>query len=159
MVSWSKWYHHVLGNPDSIDAVIEACTWYEREIEEAVKELETDGVNIEALELKIPGLLAHRFNQLQEIEGIFKVVEHREDILKSKHFRNFTEHYARTLSDRTAEKYAEGMTDVNEWRACRLHVSHIRNLYLGYMKGLESLNFRISDVVKLRIAGIEDSTL
>jgi hypothetical protein len=38
-------------------------------------------------------------------------------------------------------------------------VAHVRNRYLGLMKGLETKNWQISNIIKLRAIGIENTQL
>jgi len=35
----------------------------------------------------------------------------------------------------------------------------VRNKYLGLMKAIDSKQFQINNIVKLRVAGMEDTTL
>jgi hypothetical protein len=66
------------------------------------------------------------------------------------------EAYARTLTSRDAEKYAEAEDEVIDMETIINEVALLRNKWLGVMKGIESKNFMLGHVVRLRTAGMED---
>jgi hypothetical protein len=66
------------------------------------------------------------------------------------------EAYARALTSRDAEKYVDGEDEVIDFETIINEVALLRNKWLGVMKGLESKNFMLGHVVRLRTAGMED---
>jgi hypothetical protein len=66
------------------------------------------------------------------------------------------ESYQRALSSRDAEKYVDGEDEVVDFETIINEVALLRNKWLGVMKGLESKNFMLGHVVRLRTAGMED---
>ena len=60
------------------------------------------------------------------------------------------------MTSRDAEKYAEAEDEVVDFETIINEVALLRNKWLGVMKGLESKNFMIGHVVRLRTAGMED---
>ena len=72
---------------------------------------------------------------------------------------SYLEGYNRVLSSRDAEKYVDGEQEVVDYEIMINEVSLIRNKFLGILKGLESKNFMLGHVVRLRAAGMEDITL
>jgi hypothetical protein len=69
------------------------------------------------------------------------------------------EAYARVLTSRDAEKYVDGEDEVCDQEAIINEIALCRNKFMGVMKGLESKNFMLGHVVRLRAAGMEDITL
>jgi hypothetical protein len=63
------------------------------------------------------------------------------------------------LTSRDAEKYVDGDKDVVEWQLLINEFAMVRNKYLGLMKAVDSKQFQINNIVKLRVAGMEDTTL
>ena len=53
----------------------------------------------------MPGIVEHRFNQLQEVEAILEFLNIQLRKKRSEMFRKYTESYNRALSDRSAEIY------------------------------------------------------
>ena len=53
----------------------------------------------------------------------------------------------------------EGEDEVIDFETIINSVAFLRNQYLGLIKGLESKNFMLGHVVRLRAAGMEDITL
>ena len=67
--------------------------------------------------------------------------------------------YNRSLTSREAEKYVDGEDEVIDYETIINDVALIRNKWLGIMKGLESKNFQLGHITKLRVAGMEDVVL
>jgi hypothetical protein len=146
------WYSKVvadLGNtPDFI-------AHYERELEDARRDIRIGGLvekNISAL----PGITEHRFNQLQEIEAILNHLNIQLRKIRRKHFQKYLEGYARALTSRDAEKYVDGEDEVIDFETIINEVALLRNRWLGIMKAMESKNFMLGHIVRLRAAGMED---
>jgi hypothetical protein len=79
--------------------------------------------------------------------------------IRRKHFQNYLEKYAKALSSRDAEKYADGEQEVVEYEEIVNEVALVRNQYLGIIKALESKNWTLSNIVKLRVSGLEDASI
>jgi hypothetical protein len=146
------WYSRVvadLGNtPDFI-------AHYERELEDARRDIRIGGLvekNISAL----PGITEHRFNQLQEIEAILNHLNIQLRKIRRKHFQKYLEGYARALTSRDAEKYVDGEDEVIDFETIINEVALLRNRWLGIMKAMESKNFMLGHIVRLKCAGMED---
>ena len=104
----------------------------------------------------LPGLVAHRFNQLQEIEGILEYLNIELRRLRSKTFKKYLENYQRALSSRDVEKYVEGEADVVDMEKIINEFALLRNQWLGIIKGLDIKQWQLSNIIKLRTAGMED---
>ena len=78
--------------------------------------------------------------------------------IRSKHFKTYNEHYARTLSSRDIEKYIDGEVDVVDGSILLNSVVLLRNKFAGY-KALDSKQYQISNIVKLKVAGLDDSDI
>lgn len=138
---------------------IPSCiSYYEAELASAKYETSVKG-NLEKNLSNLPGITEHRFNQLQEIEAILNYLNIQLRKIKRKHFQKYLESYARALTSRDAEKYTEGEDEVVDFETIINSVALIRNNYLGLLKGLESKNFMLGHVVRLRAAGLEDVSI
>lgn len=151
----STWYRRVTGNlgelPDSI-------AYFESQLSDARIETSIKG-NLEANSRLMPGVVEHRFNQLQEVEAILEFLNIQLKKKRSEMFKKYTEAYNRALSDRSADKYVDGDEEVIEWQILVNEFAMIRNKYLGLMKALDAKQFQINNIVKLRVAGMEDITM
>ena len=67
--------------------------------------------------------------------------------------------YNRALTSRDAEKYAEAEDEVIDMETIVNEVALMRNTWLGVMKGLESKNFMLGHITRLRTAGMEDASI
>jgi hypothetical protein len=151
----SDWYRRVSSN---IEELPNAISYYEAEIQSAKIETSIKG-NLEMNSRLMPGIVEHRFNQLQEIEAILEWLNVQLRKTKTKVFKKFLEGYNKALSSRDASTYADGDSEVVEWQLLINEFAMIRNKYLGLMKAIDSKQFQINNIVKLRVAGMEDTTL
>jgi hypothetical protein len=151
----SNWYRTVTTD---LSKLPDAIAWYEEQLMEARKEVSLKG-NLEMNSRLMPGVVEFRFNQLQEIEALLEWLNIQLRKKRSETFKKFTEAYNRALTSRDAEKYVDGDKDVVEWQLLINEFSMVRNKYLGLMKAIDSKQFQINNIVKLRVAGMEDTTL
>ena len=149
------WYNKVVANLAEIPAFI---SFYEGELSQAKGEIIIRG-NVEKSVSNLPGVTEHRFNQLQEIEAVLNFLNIQLRKIRRKHFQKYLEAYARALTSRDAEKYVDGEDEVIDFETIINEVALLRNKWLGIMKGLESKNFMIGHVVRLRTAGMEDISI
>lgn len=148
----STWYTRVSQDMSQIPAFIE---YYEAELDRARADVKVSG-NVEKNISALPGITEHRFNQLQEIEAILNHLNIQLRQIRRKHFQKYLEHYARALNSRDAEKYVDGEPEVIDYETIINEVALLRNRWLGIMKGLDSKQWQMSSIVKLRVAGMED---
>ena len=146
------WYSRVVAG---LDAIPEFIAHYDRELEEAKRECKIGGL-VERNIKELPGHTEHRFNQLQEIEAVLQYLNIQLRKIRRKHFQKYLEAYARALTSRDAEKYVDGEDEVIDFETIINEVALLRNRWLGIMKALESKNFMLGHIVRLRAAGMED---
>jgi hypothetical protein len=146
------WYNKIVADLGEMPNFI---GYYEKELNIAKGEIRIQG-NIEKALSNLPGLTEHRFNQLQEIEAILEHLNIQLRKIRKKHFQKYLEAYARALTSRDAEKYVDGEDEVIDFETIINEVALLRNKWLGVMKGIESKNFMLGHVVRLRTAGMED---
>lgn len=154
-----RWYSKITSNPGTYFEVLgDAIEHFYREYEEAKTELRPKtGGKIIDLSSHIPGMIEHRYGQLQELESILMYLNLQYDKVKGEKKRHYYEQYARQLSERLADQYADIESDVMVIREFIQQVALVRNLFLGISKGLEALHYQIGHIIQLRKAGIEDA--
>jgi hypothetical protein len=151
----SNWFGKVKSD---LSHLPDCIAYFENELFEARRELKMEG-SLERASREMPGIVEYRFNQLQEIEAILEHLNIKMRELRSLKFRQYTEHYNRTLSSRDAEKYADGDPDVVTMDYLVNEFALIRNKFVGLSKAIDSKQFQINNVTKLRVAGMEDADL
>ena len=150
-----NWYSKIT---TSLDNIPDFITHYENELNSARHDVKING-KLERSLADLPGITEQRFTQLQEIEAILNYLNIQLRKIRRKHFQKYLEGYNRALTSRDAEKYVDGEEEVIDFETIINEVALIRNKYLGIMKGLESKNFMLGHVVRLRVAGMEDVSL
>ena len=140
---------------NSLSNIPDFIAHYEAELQGAKSECRVGGV-VERNIRDLPGITEHRFNQLQEIEAVLNYLNIQLRKIRRKHFQKYLENYARALTSRDAEKYVDGEDEVIDFETIINEVALLRNRWLGIMKGLDTKQWQMGHVVRLRTAGMED---
>lgn len=151
----SGWYNKVR---DNLSNIVDAIAYYENELNTARQETRLSGI-LEKNSRELPGIVAHRFAQLQEVEAILEHLNIEMRKIHRVHYRKYLEHYNKVLSSRDADKFAEGEIDYIDMEHIVNEFALVRNKYLAVMKGLDAKSFQINNLVKLHVAGMEDISL
>ena len=149
------WYSDIARD---ISNIPKAIAHYESELQEARMECKIKG-NVERASASMPGIVEQRFNQLQELEAILEYLNIELRRLRSSFFRKYLESYARALSSRDVEKYVDGEADVVDYEKIINEFALMRNKWLGVCKGLDQKQWQLTNIVKLRVAGMEDASI
>lgn len=149
------WYADVSRD---ISKIPSAVLHFENELNDARVEVKLKG-NVERAAAEMPGIVEQRFNQLQEIEAILEHLNIELRRERSKVFRKYFESYNRTLTSRDAEKFVDGEESVINLQHLCNQYSLLRNKYLGIMKGLDTKQWQIGHITRLRTAGMEDISI
>jgi len=151
------WYNKVVRDlsnlPDCID-------YFDAELADAkINDLSLKGKPLERLSAEIPGVVEHRYNQLQEIEAILEFLNIELRKIRTTAFSKYLEHHDRALSSRDAGTYADGDNEVITHAILINEFALLRNKWIGLHKALEAKNFQLNNIVKLRCAGLDDATI
>ncbi|SVB80981.1 uncharacterized protein METZ01_LOCUS233835 [marine metagenome] len=149
------WYSEIARD---VSKISDAIDFFEKEIIEARQEIKLKG-NVEKASAELPGIVEQRFSQLQEIEAILNYMNIELRRLRSSYFKKYLENYQRALSSRDVEKYVDGESDVVDYEKIINEFALLRNKWLGILKGIDQKQWQITNIVKLRVAGMEDATL
>jgi len=149
------WYSKIVAN---LGAIPDFIAHYEQELEEAKRDCRIGGL-VEKAITALPGVTEHRFNQLQEIEAVLNYLNIQLRKIRRRHFQKYLEAYARALTSRDAEKYVDGEDEVIDFETIINEVALLRNKWLGILKGLETKQWQMGHIVRLRTAGMEDITV
>ena len=146
------WYNRITADLGQIPNFI---SYYENEMISAKKDCIIGGL-VERNLKELPGTTEQRFYQLQEIEAVLNYLNIQIRKIRRKHFQKYLENYARALTSRDAEKYVDGEDEVIDYETIINEVALLRNRWLGIMKGLETKQWQMGHIVRLRTAGMED---
>jgi len=149
------WYGQVTSD---LGKIAECITFYEGELDQARVECGLTG-NIEKNASKVPGIVEHRFNQLQEIEAILEFLNIQLRKIRSIHYKKFLETYQRALTSNDVKNYIDAEDEVVSMTNIVNEFALLRNKFLGLMKAIDAKQFQINNIVKLRVAGLDDAEL
>ena len=143
---------------DDLSVIPDFISHYENELQLAKRDVKIFG-NVEKNVSSLPGITEHRFNQLQEIEAVLNFLNIQLKKIRRKHFQKYLEAYNRALTSRDAEKYVDGEDEVIDFETLINEVALLRNRWLGIMKGIDSKQWQLGHITRLRTAGMEDVTV
>ena len=149
------WYSKVR---QDIANIVPAIEHFETQLNEARLDCGLKG-NVEKHSRDMPGIVEYRFNQLQELEAILEYLNIEMRKIKTKHYKKYLEGYNKALSSRDADKYVDGDSDVVDLEKIINEFALLRNQWLGITKGLDQKQWQITNIVKLRVAGMEDANV
>jgi hypothetical protein len=151
----ARWYAKVSQDISHLPTCID---YFYQELDAARTEVKIYG-SIEKASSVLPGIVEQRFNQLQEIEAVLEYLNIELRRLRSKTFKKYLENYQRALSSRDVEKYVDGEADVVDMEKIINEFALLRNQWLGIVKGLDIKQWQLSNIIKLRTAGLEDASI
>ena len=149
------WYSDIAKDINNIPKAIQ---YFEDELIEAKTQIRIKG-NVEKAAAEMPGIVEQRFNQLQELEAILEYLNIELRRLRSSFFKKYLENYQRALSSRDVEKYVDGEADVVDYEKIINEFALMRNKWLGVTKALDQKQWQLTNIVKLRVAGMDDASL
>ena len=156
----TSWYRKVTHDPDDLSPVLDAIDYFDQQYLEARQELAgLCGTLLVEVQARLPGICEYRYHQLSELEDIIAYLEIREDAVVGLQRRYYIEHYNRKLTDQMVNKFAESHPDVIALRELRNHVAHVRNKFIALSKGHDHMHYQLSNITKLRVAGLHDAIL
>ena len=149
------WYSDIAKD---ISKIPDAIQYFEDELDAAKALIRIKG-NVERAAAEMTGIVEQRFTQLQELEAILEYLNIELRRLRSSFFKKYLENYARALSSRDVEKYVDGEADVVDYEKIINEFALMRNKWLGVTKALDQKQWQLTNIVKLRVAGMEDASL
>jgi dTDP-4-amino-4,6-dideoxygalactose transaminase len=155
----TSWYAKVILD---IDAISEACEYFETQYLVGTREADIStlrGQRIDEVAKQLPGMVGYRYRQLQELEAIIGFLQIRELAIKGSRRKHYLEHYNRTLTPTTAEKFVEADDAVLDIALLRNSVALVRNKFLGLSKQHEYLQYQIGNLTRLLSVGVHDTLL
>ena len=153
MMANTNWYSHIVKSLANIPSAIQ---YYEQELDTAKSEVKLYG-KLEKAASTLPGIVETRFAQLQEIEAVLNHLNRELRKLRTKHYKIYLENYQRALSSRDVEKYVDGEDEVCDFESIVNEWALLRNKWLGILKGLDQKQWQITNITKLRVAGMADA--
>lgn len=149
------WYSRIT---QDLSVLPDFITAFETELANARYAVKVSG-NVEKNIAALPGLTEEYFAKLQTVEAVLNFLNIKLRQIRRKHFQKYLEGYAKALSSRDAEKYADGESEVIDFEILINEVALLRNEWLGVIKGLDSKQWQLGNIVKLRCAGLDDITV
>lgn len=152
-----SWYQKIVSDTDNLEPLVEAMAYFEEQFQDGLKDMDVSGKRLWEMSKKLPGLMAYRYGQYKELEAIGNVLELKIRKQTKNAMEDIMTHYNRAMSERTAEKWAEADDIVVTYKMLKIEVELLMKKFEGLTKGIEQMHFQMSNLVKMRDAGIEDA--
>lgn len=144
------WYNVI---KKDITKLQECLDHYDKEYEEFLPCFNLSG-EITALSVRVPGLIAHCQSCIDDIASIYRFIETLYDSAKAAAYKKYNESYNKGLSETAKNQYASNEKGVVDIKLKLTDIKFVQNKFESIAKGLESLNYMLSNIVKLQVAGI-----
>lgn len=151
----SRWYNLVTKDPSDLSPLGDALLFFNKELETAEAETRIQG-NVSQECGRLPGVQSFRNTQFNEVQAILNYLELKLKKAKTDAFKKYLEAYNRSLSSRDADKYADVDDDVMDLSMLIAEVSLVRDRYLSICNALNTKQFQLNNIVRLRTTGMED---
>lgn len=156
-IGLNYWYNQIAVD-GKLEEIPDAVQYFEEQLKAARLEVSIKG-SLEQAASRLPGIFEYRYSQFQEIEGIVQYLNIRLNKIRKERIVHYTTKYNKELSMREAEKYVDGDDEYVDFSFLVNHFALIRNQYSGLLKSLDHKNWQISNITKIRVAGIEDAVI
>lgn len=148
----------IVGNLNKLPEVLEE---YEAALDEDAvsKNLTIKGKVLETANAEQAGWLMYYGARRAELGSLLKWLDGKLAALRGKHYKAYTEHYQRELSDRQKEKYIDFEPDVLVQLELYATVEELYERYKAVEKAFEARGFALKNITELRIRSLHDSVI
>lgn len=156
----AQWYRRIFKEIDptrQLALICDACEAYEAEYASALEDIKPPKGRMAVMEMKIPGLAAENMARVGDLDIMLQHLENMESVARKKRQEYYMEHYQRKLSESVAKAYADADDEVQAIRLIRFRVGSVSAQFDSISRGLEYMHFQITNLVKLKIAGLDDT--
>lgn len=150
------WLKDITRNDDLVDDFIDEY----RQLLESNKERELaiQG-NLIQMAKEMPTIMDKRFSQFEDVNSVLNIIEIKANQARSRHFAAYSQGSARAYSSRDIEKFIDGEADVVDLAYKQNKLARLRNQYAALTKGLSTKEFQLTNITKLKVAGLDDSEI
>lgn len=145
------WYNIIKKDITKLQEFIDA---YDKEYEEFLPYFKITG-NLTENSIRIPGLIEHCQACIDDIVSVYRFVETLYDSAKAAAYKKYNESYNKGLSETAKNQYASNEKAVVDIKIKLTDIKFVQNKFESVAKGLESMNYMLPNVVKLKIAGLD----
>jgi hypothetical protein len=141
---------------EDLAVVLQAIDHFEAEYKKGLADLDCVG-RISEAEGRLPGQTAYHMANQKDLEIINRILDLRVERVEQRYYKKYKETYNRDLSQREIDRYLAGEDEVYHIRNLHLRFARTMNLYASLIKGLEIKHYQLTNITKLRAAGLDDA--
>jgi hypothetical protein len=146
---------------DNLELLPEIIEEYETLIdeEEVAKRLRIKGKVLETANTEQSGWQYYYETRKAEVHSLVKWLEAKLAAVRGKHFKKYTEHYSRELSDRQKDKYIDNEKEVLAQLEVYLQAKELYEKYEAVCDAFKSRGFALRNITEIRIRSLEDTII
>ena len=144
---------------DKLFEVIPLLEKYEKKIEESEALFNLNGQKLEYVCKTLPHNLSSYDQSYQELKSLEEWLESKRDKVQARLWKKYTEGYARALSAKDIQAYIAGEPEYITFTEIILEVSHLKGKIFSIVEGFKTMNWMASNMVKLRVAEMQDAII
>lgn len=156
----ARWYRRIFAETDAnrqLALICDACEAYEAEYPDALESIKPPTGKMAVMEMKIAGLAAENMARCGDLDIMLQHLENMESVARKKRQEYYMDHYQRKLSESVAKTYADADDEVQAIRSIRFRVGSVSAQFDAISRGLEYMHYQISNLNKLKCAGLDDA--
>ena len=147
-----NWYGEICKNESKLTEAIE---YFNKKYEDYSPVIKLDGNKLSRESAELPYIVSVCHSDWSILEAISEYFDIKLKAAKAKHYKKYLETYARQLSSNDVKNYIEGEQEVVALQAILNEIRLVRNKYVGLTKALESKNWQISNLTKIKSSGLD----
>lgn len=132
---------------------------YEKYLEDIDPYFDMNGKKLEQMCKELPHYLSRYDQFYQELKSLEEWVSSKRDKVAARLWKKYTEGYSRVLTARDIQSYIAGEPDYIAFTEFILEIGNLKGKFQSVIKGLESMNWMLSHMTKLRVAEMQDTIL
>lgn len=146
---------------DDLSTLPDVLTTYEELIDEdaVASDLRIKGKVLETANTEQASLQYYYETRKAEVHAITKWLESQVSAIRGKHFKKYTEHYARELSDRQKDRYIDNEQDVLVQLELFYRAKELYEKYEAVCDAFRSRGFALRNITELRIRSVHDTEI
>jgi len=147
----------LLLNEKDTAGIMSQLSKFETEIDRAEPLFKIEGMRLELICRDLPHHICRYKQLLQEAKAFEDWLTSKRDKTDSKLWKQYNEKYTRSLTTRDIQAYIGGEPEHVAWTELILEATHAKNKLGAICDAFEAMHWMAGNMVKLRVAEVQDA--
>ncbi len=132
---------------------------FENAIETSKEFFELEGKKLEVICRELPKKVAELRQLSIQAKSLSEYIEFKKEEVEGELWKYYSEGYQKTLSSKDIQMYIKQHPKYIEKKELILEIDYIKNQFSSLIEALDIMHWQMSNIVKLRIASLEQEVL